>query len=206
MHACTLTDCLLPRVEAEQAASDKAFDDFQSDLVLSQIRTQVYKRNRPLYWELTARIAAAEAGKIVCTEGDVERNTKLLRVRRTLRAAVTGMFEAYDETLDARLPTDPVSDLDVAATKARACFQRLQTDEKTYWDMLDAAEPAPRTPAYSEALKVRKIAEKALIATRKTYRVLENDLLVNIAAPLLGERARLVSSGRTLQRSRDGIG
>lgn len=198
------------RLEAEQEASDEAFDKFQSDLVQSETITAVYQRERPLYWDLTARIAAAEAGKIQCIADDAERIRKFVQVRTALLNAMRGVFESFDEVLNNRPPTAAVSRLDVALAKARSCFGRLQNDDKSYDDLrwsngrngnaidIDGGvwsddQRVPRVVGLEEGLRLRRVAKKTLDATRRTYRMLENQLLVDNAGPMLGERAAFVS-------------
>lgn len=191
----------LSQIESEQVASDRAFDAFQSDLVLSEIRTQAYKRDKPLYRELVARIAAAKTGKINCTEGDIDRDTKLLCIRASLRVAMEGVFGAFDETIEARPPPAPVTNLDVAVAKARACWQRLRTDRTAYLELEKDNGTVRGSPEYSAARKVRIVAKKSLEATEKTYRVLENELLANVGVSVLGVRASLVSVQHSRSRS-----
>ncbi|CZT23208.1 uncharacterized protein RCC_08919 [Ramularia collo-cygni] len=188
----TKLNTYLNQVEEEQAKSDQLFDGFQSSLVDSETRAQMYEEGEFLKPMLVARIAAAEAGKLTCFEGDAERKTKLVRIRRLLRTAVTGVFEAFDEVLNARSPTATVSDLDIAVAKAKACWKRLSEYERAYLDLLKTPGSVPGTTAYSDALEVRKKMAKSLEATRRTYRVLENELLAGIAAKTLGDRAFLV--------------
>lgn len=167
-----------------------------------------------------AQIASAKATKIECFNGDNERRRKLACVRQTLRTAMNKIFESFEQVVSERIPTDAVSQLDVAVATARECSVRLQRDEDSYLSLLRSAGRSrngdgvpvgnsspgeiPGTAEYSSALESRQRAQKVLEATRKTYAVLVNELLVDNAAPVLGERGCLVSNSGRFGESRSG--
>lgn len=151
-----------------------------------------YQKGKPPYVELHRRIAAAQVGKTKCVADDLTRSLTL--IEKKLQKAVDDVFEAFAEVLSNRAATELVSDLDVALAKCKACYKRLVPDEKTLKDMLEFRGDPTGTAEYTNNMKARQLMKRSVEGTRKTYRALRRDLLVNHATPFLGTRAQLVSA------------